>query len=168
MIVIYGFHRFRPRLLAFRNDYCLRCRAPKRSVQVRTFNFLHIFWIPLIPLGYGKRWVCATCRREPHVSRNKDRAVKWGYFAVLALFAFIFWSGPIPKDFVGGAWAIRIVTTLGALLVFVNLQRTPKDPKLKDMLATIPLATDTECPLCKIPLLVGSQTYCPQCGVQRA
>jgi len=52
MLIINGIYRFRPKHVAFPNDYCLSCSQPRRSVQIRTFDTLHIFWIPILPLGF--------------------------------------------------------------------------------------------------------------------
>ena len=51
MILIHGVYHWRPTPVAFRNDYCIPCRAERTSIQVRTIDVLHLFWVPLLPLG---------------------------------------------------------------------------------------------------------------------
>lgn len=36
VLIIHGMYRFRPKRIAFRNDYCLSCAQLQRSVQIRT------------------------------------------------------------------------------------------------------------------------------------
>lgn len=50
--------------MAFRNDYCLARGEERRAVQVRTFDVGHIFWIPILPAGFWKRWVCTVCGKD--------------------------------------------------------------------------------------------------------
>jgi hypothetical protein len=52
MILVHGFYRFKPKRVAFRNDFCLACAKAVRAFQVRTFDVLHVFWIPLLPVWH--------------------------------------------------------------------------------------------------------------------
>src|ERR1700686_3493787 len=47
MLIIRGSYHFWPKRVAFRNDYCLRCQAPRRSIAIRTFDVGHLFWNPI-------------------------------------------------------------------------------------------------------------------------
>ncbi len=47
--IVFGVYHWRAKRLAFRNDYCLACGEVRRSVQLRTFDVGHIFWIPILP-----------------------------------------------------------------------------------------------------------------------
>lgn len=168
MLTIHGMYRWRPKRLAFRNDYCLSCREPRRSVQIRTLDVLHIFWIPILPLGFRKRWFCTTCGRQPHASRKTRRPFKWAGLFVLLFFAVISWSVPLTGDTALWMWALRLGSPLGAVVLLVHLLKTGKDPSLKERLAGVPHATDTVCPFCGSQLLtIASGCVCPACGVAR-
>ena len=170
MLIIHGMYRFRPSRIAFRNDYCLSCAQPRRSVQIRTFDAYHIFWIPLLPLGFHKRWFCTACNKEPHVHPGTRRGFKWAGLVVLLIFSVAMWAVDdlIRENFVAG-WLFRIALPLGAILTLVHLLRTHKDPSLHEKLAGIPPASDTVCPFCGAGLMVlSSQCSCPACGVVRA
>jgi hypothetical protein len=168
MFIKVGVYRFHPKRIAFRNDYCLSCRQARRSVQIRSFDVMHIFWIPLLPLGFWKHWICTACGRRPDVNVKTRRSFKWAGLFILLLLAVTFWVGPIPPDFTAGSWAIRIAAPLGAILLLVHLLRSSKDPSRKERLAAIPSATDTVCPFCGSNLLcLASQCSCPACGVLR-
>ena len=166
--IVYGIYRFKPKLLAFRNDYCLSCARPRRSLQIQTFNTFHIFWIPLLPLGIWKRWACAECGRDPHLPPGTRRAFKWVGFFVLLFFAVISWSVGVDPDFVEGTWIFRIGAPLGALLLLLYLLRVPEDLSLKEGLALVHPAAETTCPFCAAQLLAVSGQYsCPRCRVVR-
>lgn|SRR6185437_13983227 len=167
MLIVHGTYRLKPKRLAFRNDYCLSCGQPRRSVLIRTFDVWHIFWIPLLPLGFWKRWICMSCARRPHVSSKTRRPFKWLGLLVLLVIAAAFWAA--PTAFGAWGWALRIGAPLGATLVLVHLLRTPKDPSLAERLITIQPASDTICPFCGAHLLMlASGCSCPVCGVVRS
>ena len=166
--IVHGIYRFRPRRIAFRNDYCLSCEAPCRSVQFRTFDALHLFWIPLIPLGFRKRWLCSTCGREPGVNRKTRRAFKWAGLAVLLIFGAAFWAMPADPEIFIFSWVVRVAAPLGAVLLLLHLLRTPPDLSRSQRLQSIPPANDTSCPFCGTALLLlSSQSSCPHCHILR-
>jgi predicted RNA-binding Zn-ribbon protein involved in translation (DUF1610 family) len=148
LIIVYGIYRFRPKRITFRNDYCLSCGVPGRSVQFRTFDALHLFWIPLLPLGFHKQWRCATCGRQPHVYSGARRGFQWAGLAVLLVFAAAFWAGGLKPDTMILGWVVRVAAPIGAVLTLVHLLRTPKNASLAEKLAAIPAASDTVCPFC--------------------
>jgi hypothetical protein len=170
MFVIHGVYHFRPSRLAFRNDYCLSCGTARRSVQIRTFDVVYLFWIPILPLGFLKRWICTACNRPPDVNTKTLRPFKWAVLVMLILASQVSWIFPLSSsDSVIGSWLFRIGGPLGALLVLIHLIRAPKDPSRKDLLKTIQPATDTICPFCGTELLIlASQCTCPACGVLRS
>lgn len=162
-------YRFRPRRIAFRNDYCLSCAQPRRSVQIRTFDAYHILWIPLLPLGFRKRWFCTACNKEPHVHPGTRRGFKWAGLVVLLIFGAAAWGVDLTPDDRVFFWVVRVCAPLGAVLTLVHLLRTPKDASLQEKLAGIAPASDTVCPFCGAALLVlSSECSCPACGVVRA
>ena len=168
MLVIHGVHRFKQKPLAFRNDYCLRCGQPRRAVQVRSLDFWHLFWVPVLPLGVWKRWICTTCGHDPHVTTRTRRSFKWAGFVVLLILSVPFWAFPVDPTFVFGTWLFRIGGPIGATLTLIHLLRTSKDVSLKDRLATVQPAADTSCPFCgTLLLIVSSKCTCPNCGVVR-
>jgi len=167
LLVIHGIYQ-RPKRIAFRNDYCRACVQPRRSVQIRAFDALHVFWIPVLPLGFRKRWFCTACGRQPHVHRGTRRGFKWAGFVVLLVLAALLWAAPLEPDMLITLWILRVGAPIGALLVLIHLTRTPQNPSLKENLAAIPPASDTVCPFCGSALLIlSSQGSCPACGILR-
>jgi len=169
LFIVYGVYHWRAKRVAFRNDYCAACGEARRAVQVRTFDVGHIFWIPILPVGFWKRWVCTVCGRDPHVSTKTRRGFKWAGVFILLLFAVVFWIVPVEPDSAAIFWGLRFAAPVGAMLTLVHLLRTKKEPTLKARLARIPPAADTVCPFCGAQLLMlASQCSCPVCGVVRS
>ena len=169
MLILRGAYHLWPKRVAFRNDYCLACKAPRRSVAVRTFDVGHLFGIPLIPVGFWRHWTCTVCGRNPHArSRIKLRITSSALYLLLGL-SVAFWIIPVDPSFEIGTRVCRIAAPLGVLLLLARLLRALKQPSLRKQLAAIPPAADTACPFCAAPLVTGTEERwsCPTCGVLR-
>jgi hypothetical protein len=168
MIVVYGCYRFRPRRVGYRNDYCLVCGREVRSEQIRSFNAIHLFWIPLIPLGFWTRWLCPQCHRPPHQVRGGVRApFKWAIWVVLLSFAVFLWIIPSTLDSSSTIWMYRLGLSVATALLLAHLIRAPKTPSLKEKLTGVRPASDVVCPFCGTQMLIGDRCSCPNCGVVR-
>jgi len=168
MLIIHGTYHFWPRRVAFRNDYCLTCQAPRRSIAVRTLDVGHIFWIPILPVGFWKHWKCSQCGHDPHVSRKTRRSFQWAGLACLIVVSVIFWMAPVESDPIF-SWIFRVAPLAIAILLLRHLLRTPGEPSLKQRLATIPAAADIVCPFCATPLVASAsgRWTCPACATAR-
>jgi hypothetical protein len=167
MLVIHGAYHFRPKRVAFRNDYCLSCGQTRQSVAIRTIDVGHIFWIPILPVGAWKHWKCMSCGRDPHVSPKTRRSFKWAGLVVLVLISIVFWAMPMESEDALWIWAGRIGSPLCTALLLRHLLRTPSGLSLRQLLAMVEPAADTICPFCNTPLIGGSPWSCPVCGVVR-
>ena len=169
MLLIHGVYHFRPKRVAFRNDFCLSCKQARRSAQIRSFDAAHIFWIPFLPLGFQRKWSCTVCGRQPEIHRGTRRSFKWIGLFILILLGTVSWMLPIEPEDIIVSWVFRIAAPLGAILTLAHLLRTPKDASRAALLKDIPPATDTVCPFCGAQLLILSSTCsCPTCGVVRS
>jgi hypothetical protein len=168
MLLIHGSYHFWPKRVAFRNDYCLSCDGPRRAIAVRTFDVGHIFWIPILPVGFWRHWVCSACNRNPHISPRIGRSIKWAGVYCFVAVSVIFWVVPPDPEFALGTWFCRVAAPAGAIVLLVRILRALKPP-LKKRLATIPPASDTVCPFCRMPLATGAgqRWSCPACGIVR-
>jgi hypothetical protein len=89
---LYGSYHFWPKKFGFRDDYCLGCQAPRRSIAIRTLDVGHPFWIPILPVGFWKQWKCSMCHRGPHANTRTRRSFKWIGVVGLILIALAFWT----------------------------------------------------------------------------
>jgi hypothetical protein len=108
--LVLGFRRFHPKIVAFRSDFCLSCGVPRRSYQVKTHNFLTILFIPVLPLGNWRRWVCSVCGRGPHDQPNLATIWQWAIVVLLAFANVGAWLG-LGEDVVAN-WFGRILFPL--------------------------------------------------------
>ena len=169
MFIIHGAYHFWPKKDAFRNDYCLSCQAPCRSVAVRTFDVGHIFWIPILPVGYWRHWKCCVCGRDPHLSRKTPRPFLWSGLLCLVAVSVILWAMPVNRGFGVEGWFFRIAAPSAAVFIFIYFLRAQTAPSLRERLAAIPPAADVVCPFCSTPLVSGTGTRwsCPGCNAVR-
>jgi hypothetical protein len=167
MLIIHGAYHFRPKRFAFRNDYCLSCRGATRSIATRTFDVGHVFWIPILPVGFWKHWRCERCGAEPHAAPGTRRSFKWVGLVLLILFSFLAWAVPAEPPDQWLSWVFRIGGPVGSLLLLRHLLRTPKERSLRDGLKNVPPAEEVICPFCNTPLMAGTRWSCPGCGVLR-
>lgn len=169
MFLVYGAYHFWPKRVAFRDDYCLGCEAPRRSIALRTFDVGHIFWIPILPVGFWKHWKCSMCHRNPHANAKTRRPFKWIGMVCLVLISLLFWMTPVDPTAAAFSWGFRLVPLAGAGALLIHLMVTEKEPSLRERLAAIPPAADMVCPFCSMPLMAGTgpRWSCPGCGAER-
>src|SRR5579884_3321926 len=105
-----GVYRFRARVVAFRNDFCLTCLSEQRSIQVRTFNVLSFHGLPLIPVGFWKRWQCVACGWRPGYNPRSRRKFAITLAILAAAFATIFWSLPVEPSQAEIWMLIRVIS----------------------------------------------------------
>lgn len=168
MFIVHGAYHFWPKRVAFRDDYCLSCAGPRRSIAVRTLDVGHIFWIPILPVGFWKHWRCTVCGRDPHVNPKTRTSFKWAGLLCMVAVSVILWETPDLENGVT-AWVLRFAAAAATIWLLIYLVRSPKEASLRDRLAAIPPAADDICPFCATPLLCGSATRwsCPSCNAVR-
>jgi len=168
MLIIHGAYHLWPKRVAFRNDFCLACQRPRRAIAIRTFDVGHIYWVPILPVGFWKHWQCTVCGRDPRVHVKTRRSFKWAGLACLIIISLIFWLSPTESEPVVD-WSFRIIPLALALLLLRHLLRTPAEPSLRERLRMIEPATDSVCPFCATPLLaeINGRWSCPGCYAVR-
>lgn len=173
VLVIHGTYHWQRQTLAFRNDYCLSCAAPRLAYLQRTFDVLHLFWIPVLPLGFWKRWRCSVCGLDPHARAAMARPIKWAGIALLIVGAVVFWmttpgaSGGKDDDPVM-VWTFRLTLPIAAALAIRHTLRARPPERLAEKLRLVSANRDSTCPRCGTTLTVASPWYrCGKCGLER-
>jgi hypothetical protein len=167
MLVTTGVYRFARRELAFRNDFCLSCEAPTVALCVQTFDCFHVFWIPLLPLGFRCRWMCMHCGSDAHARVRTSRRVKALAVFLLCAVALAAWLAPSAPGEQVAIWVMRILLPLAALALTVNTVRSKPVPKSADRLKVTPPSDATVCPRCGVELRAEPEWHCPACGIRR-
>jgi hypothetical protein len=159
----YGIYKFVPRTVAYRNDFCLTCAAPRSAYCVKAFYCVHLFYIPLLPLGYWRAWHCSKCSKNPHFYPGTSSLKPLMLFA-LALFAAVAWFVPDPDVY---TWAGRLLLTLALAmsLWYIRQEKTPAS--MRDVLKQVHPASEVECAVCGGPLIVAESRRCAECDAER-
>jgi hypothetical protein len=169
VILKVGMYSFGSKRVAFRNDYCLRCRAAQLAVQIRSFYAIHVYWVPLLPVGFFKVWRCVKCDTNPHATVHTRRVFKAGLVLIVALGALPFWFLPAEGSDWGMVWAIRgaSVVALAASLWWATTGHQA-DPSLRDALAGVRPYDARTCPFCSGYLYDQPYLHCPACALRCA
>ncbi len=176
MLVVFGVHRFKPKRVAYRNDFCLNCDQPRLAQRIRSFFVGHLYWIPLLPLGFWKEWRCVTCGVDP---ARRTRTGQTGLVVLLAvltaLVAAIFTVGAVsewknPDGPVFG-WVSAALWGFAAALIFIHTRMKKTVPWKVARLHVVP-SNPNACAFCGGALQITSgdpdpQHHCPVCGVDR-
>ena len=171
MFLIHGVYHWRPRRVAFRNDYCISCAAERVAIQVRTIDVLHLFWVPLLPIGAYRRWWCLQCEQRPDLSQTARRSIKILLAVVLAGLAALMWltpGSPRDRDAIIVVWSMRLSFSGLLLATLWWIRRGSDDVERRKRLERIQPSYATECPLCHVPLQLTEPARCMRCGIVRA
>jgi hypothetical protein len=168
-MLIHGTYCFAPRRHAYRNDYCLSCDAVRVAEQVKTLDFIHVYFIPLVPLGRRKHWKCSVCGNNPHERVKSTQGFKVLTAFAFGLFAAFGWAlailmmargGGAPADLFGFI-AVMTLCFIAALLWC----RAKPTTNLKHQLPHVPPLPADICIYCGGGLDIMG--FCGQCRVQR-
>ena len=172
MIVLYGIRTWKRKVVAYRNDFCLACEEPRRALRIRSIKALHLFFIPVLPIYLWWHWECSECGRPPHlvpraeINRKKIKKPLTVIFGVCALVLLI--SSPSETgNSPTATWILRILFTILFTISLWYTLKPASSTSLAEKLTGIKPDQDNFCPLCKAPLIPGSEWRCSGCGVLR-
>jgi len=169
MLLVFGIHRFGRRIVAYRNTYCRTCEGARLAEQFRTFNFFHFFWVPLIPLGFRRYWVCTECGINPTQSKYGSPFIKWLalVFLILPLLGFtaalIFGGKDLPVEF-RLSYLIACPILLGLVVACIGWMK--KGRQEGEVQEVEPLTGET-CRYCDGKLFKEPDWHCRDCRVWR-
>jgi hypothetical protein len=167
MIIIHGIYRFGLKKAAIRKDFCNSCRNEGIAEQWQSFDCFHIFWIPLIPLGTKRRWICSHCGEDPRAETKMSPVLRYVLLLGLPFILGSLWvdrHAKAPPD----QMTYIMTAVLGGIWLWI-LYGTFKRPtgRTNEELraAVIPLCTD-ECLYCHAPLTLHPYMRCQPCGIR--
>ena len=167
MIIIHGTYRFGLKKIAVRNDFCNACRNEGVAEQWQSFDFVHIFWIPLIPLGMKRPWTCSFCGKDPRNETRMGPVVRSILLLGLLVMLCDLWIDRHPQNPPGPmAYGITAVLCgLGFWLLYGAFKRPTGLTNEQRRARVIPLSTD-ECLYCHLPLTQKPHPHCLPCGIR--
>jgi hypothetical protein len=167
---VHGTYSWGDKRVAYRNDYCMSCNAPRMAFQHRTFEVYHLYWIPILPLGFWRRWRCGVCGNDPHANVRTRRSLKWAGSAILGLLALSAWAVSPERKPEESAyiWALRVGGPIAFVWAVRATLKSPPDVRVEDLLRTVSPVVDVHCPECGVMLFPEEPAWrCPQCGMRR-
>lgn len=168
MLVVHGIYSVKRKIVAYRNDFCLSCEAPRRAYRIRSFDVVHLFFVLVLPLGFWRHWRCSVCARNPHTHPHTRRSFKWAGVVILAIFAAAAWVPGVGKeDSSANAWMMRIGLPIAFVAALWLTLKSKPDLALGEKLREITPAQDSLCPLCKGVVVLGPRSRCSNRGVER-
>jgi len=169
MLLLAGTYKFNKKRLAYRNDFCTFCDTPKLAIKVSSFWVVHVFFVPLIPLGKETKWLCINCHNDPHgKSKLAASPVLPAFSGLLCLGASIlYWRTPLDGSNNDSVWAFRIILSIIGFLLLLWAFRSKRDPSLESNLSMVPPAPLTICSICGGPLSPSTPLRCPVCAIDR-
>ena len=164
MILLHGFYRWCSKSIAFRHDYCRHCESETTSVLVRTLDVIHIYWVPLLPIGLFRRWRCRQCGNHPHIGTKTRIGFKIAGLIILILMTLSFWLAepsddmePVPL------WGFRLCLLLACILTIRSIRKQVDEPSFKKTLHLVQPYAGQLCLLCGGELAIGNPSICTAC-----
>lgn len=175
MIIVYGTHRFVRRRVAYRQDFCVSCESERVTEQIRSFVVGHLYWIPLLPLGFFKEWRCPHCGLDPTQRVRTSRKLVRTFAGLVGLVAAMVTWVAIADPKAPTALTLLIAAGIWALaagIVYLHVRNLRPPANRKAALARIRPASITQCAYCQGPLRlrqVGQSQvrHCATCQVDR-
>jgi hypothetical protein len=164
-----GIRSYSPQTVAYRNDYCVSCNAPRRAHQIRSFKAYQLYYIPIVPLGFWREWQCSECGRDPHVYSSALRRIRWvivgfaGFFAITGVIASF-----EEQDSAAIMWLMRLGLPAVFFTVLWFAFRNRPDRALRNKLMEVSPDRNETCALCSGALVLDQIWRCSQCGAERA
>jgi hypothetical protein len=167
--IIYGLYRFAQKIVGYRQDYCNQCRAHVLAQCFRYFRCGHIFFIPLLPLGFKESWHCYRCGGNPRANYNPKAEMLTAVANFLTMIGFFLIIGPMTFMRSSGMALIDLVPVMGigagciaiaGLLLWWTRRIIASD-------FVRPSIPNTEaCPMCGGKLSTDPHLSCPSCQVR--
>lgn len=181
MLLLHGHYRFFRRRAAVRNAWCTVCKQPRLAIGHRSWVFLHLFWIPVLPVARATDWFCAHCGNNPKAHLTaRPSAMRWPLVIAGILLVAGLWvlfetlrTGEDPlggedKRMSGGIASGVALLLMGLLFgwqVRRQLRRTADLGFDDGKIPVAPLSGD-QCPLCGAMTLTRDNPSCEPCRVE--
>ena len=166
MLLIHGAYHFGKKKVGARKDFCGACERESLSELWRSFDCLHLFWIPLLPMGRHERWACTLCNQDPRKRTKTRKGFKIAGLFVIAFVLIATFAADVDPKEAATIWAVRVAFALGFLgLLYSVLKKPPLVPEDERRQRVTPLSWTT-CLYCRGPLSTEPNLHCPTCQIR--
>lgn len=153
--------------MAFRRDHCRSCGTNIVAERIRTLVLLTLFWIPLCPIGFRRRWLCRQCEKPPHRPPRTRRRTK--ILVILLCMVGVMSAFLVAPEREQPEMVLWVALFYGAGLLAASVwllahRHFPPRSHGLALLAEADLPPLRWCPFCGEELrLQQLRAYCPQC-----
>jgi hypothetical protein len=164
-MIHYGVYRFGRKRVACRNAYCTTCDSSQFAEGYRSILVMHVFWIPLLPIGTDVSWFCARCGNTTDAKRPSRPFVLIAGMLCGVLLMFVgIMIGMTTVDGwnVGGGVALFGTTMAAGLFYLIKKQNYGR---YAEAIRVVTPLSGESCPYCKTPLFAKLQPRCDSCRV---
>lgn len=164
-----------------RNAWCTVCKQPRLALGHRSWVFIHLFWIPVLPVARVTDWTCASGGHDPKAHLTaRPGSYRWTLVVAGLLLVAGLWvlletlrTGEDPlgvddKRMSGGISSGVTLLLMGLLFgwqVRRQLRRTADLGFDDGKTPVAPLSGDS-CPLCGALMLTRDNPRCEACQVE--
>jgi hypothetical protein len=162
---IHGLYRLAPKVVAYRNDWCNHCGKPVLAKRWRSFYLGHLYWIPLLPLGFHETWRCTVCDNDPRGRVGTALGIILAGLFTCILVCSLTIVVPVKGDEVTVAWALRgIFGGFAVLFAFWLRSRLIEQPRPARKVEPL---TNERCLICGGRMTDFPRWHCVECKVVR-
>ena len=97
-IGIFGISNKQVKIKEFYNIYCKRCKENVSGKLMKTFNYFHLFFIPLFKWNEKYYFICNDCQDVYEVSKEKGKAIEHGEAVEITYWDLNEYRGEHEKD----------------------------------------------------------------------
>jgi hypothetical protein len=161
---VHGLYHLRERRAACRNDHCMTCGAARFFLGMRSIRFYHVFFIPLLPVGWRMRYLCTICGADRKARRPSHPLVLW--FGVFAggVIAFVGLMMLLSGEEVFASWMIFGIGAVFFAVIGFMVRRSEHREFMAAVKSVEPLPCDS-CPLCHQVLAPSIKPQCHGCRI---
>jgi hypothetical protein len=165
MFLIFGIKRFGHKKVGYGKDFCNSCQNEAVVERYRWFSWIHIFFIPLIPVGYYSHTRCTICTNDPNA---KVRTPIWQKGIFLIVIAGLNWV--LYQDGLLTNLSYGLVIKLISMLMFIGcgywIYKGRNEVSKKERRKQLTPVDQKTCIMCEGDIVVAKKTTCSRCKLE--
>ncbi len=165
MFFIFGLRRFGLKKVGYGKDFCNSCENEAIINRFQWFTWCHIFFIPLIPLGYHSKFNCTICGNNPHAMKNTPLWLRILFIFILLCIGSTTITSGLYRHFSFG-WIIKTLITFAITAACYWVFRKLNQATFKEQRSKITPVNQQVCVLCDGEIVQKKQPTCSRCKLE--
>jgi len=165
MFFIFGLRKFGIKKVAYGKDFCNSCENEAVVDKFRWFSWIHLFFIPLIPLGYQYNYSCTICTNDPNAV---IQTALWQKVIVASVFAGLNWllyQSGIAED-LSYQVLLKVFTMLALCASIYWIYAGSKKPSKKERRKHLTPVNQETCEKCEGVIVHAKVSRCTRCKLE--